>query len=60
MGGVLVTMMIFVTMGINKVFAITNVNLYLGAIALLLFLLILLVYTLLKTKGEKLFNRLSS
>ncbi|MEW8994659.1 ABC transporter permease [Clostridium sp.] len=60
MGGVLVAVIIFVTMGINKVFAITNVNLYLGAIALLLFLLILLVYTLLKTKGEKLFNRLSS
>lgn len=60
MGGVLVAVTIFVTMGINKVFAITNVNLYLGVIALLLFLLILLVYTLLKTKGEKLFNRLSS
>ena len=60
MGGVLVAVTIFVTIGINKVFAITNINLYLGAIALLLFLLILLVYTLLKTKGEKLFNRLSS
>lgn len=60
MGGVLVAVTIFVTIGINKVFAITNVNLYLGVIALLLFLLILLVYTLLKTKGEKLFNRLSS
>ncbi|WP_346936488.1 ABC transporter permease [Clostridium sp.] len=60
MGGVLVAMTIFVTIGINKVFAITNVNLYLGVIALLLFLLILLVYALLKTKGEKLFNRLSS
>jgi len=60
MGGVLVAVMIFITIGINKVFAITNVNLYLGAIALLLFLLILLVYTLLKTKGEKLFNRLNS
>lgn len=60
MGGVLVAVTIFVTIGINKVFAITNVNLYLGVIALLLFLLILLVYALLKTKGEKLFNRLSS
>ncbi len=60
MGGVLVAVTIFVTIGINKGFAITNVNLYLGVIALLLFLLILLVYTLLKTKGEKLFNRLSS
>lgn len=60
MGGVLVAVTIFVTIGINKVFAITNINLYLGVIALLLFLLILLVYALLKTKGEKLFNRLSS
>jgi ABC-2 type transport system permease protein len=60
MGGILVAVMIFITIGINKVFAITNVNLYLGAIALLLVLLILLVYTILKTKGEKLFNKLRS
>jgi len=60
MGGILVAVMIFITIGINKVFAITNVNLYLGAIALLLVLLILLVYTILKIKGEKLFNKLRS
>lgn len=60
MGGVLVAAMIFMTIEINKFFAITNINLYLGAIALLLVLLILLVYTLLKTKGEKLFNKLRS
>lgn len=60
MGAALVAAMIFITIGINKLFAITSINLYLGAIALLLILLILLVYTLLKTKGEKLFNKLSS
>jgi len=60
MGGVLVVVVIFITIGINKVFAITNINLYLGVIALLLLLLILLVCTILKTKGEKLFNKLRS
>ncbi len=60
MGAVLVVVVIFITIGINKVFAITNINLYLGVIALLLLLLILLVCTLLKTKGEKLFNKLRS
>lgn len=60
MGAVLVVVVIFVTIGINKVFAITNINLYLGVIALLLLLLISLVCTILKTKGEKLFNRLKS
>ncbi len=60
MGAVLVVVVIFITIGINKVFAITNINLYLGVIALLLVLLILLVCTILKTKGEKLFNKLRS
>jgi len=57
-GMAFVALVIFITVQINKIFGITNINLYLGAIALLLLLLILLVCTILKTKGEKLFNKL--